>query len=209
MKKKFKSIIMTPAILLCLGFLLQACQRQMPSENSCNFVMNSSQQRVSWQTDVPVQLMVHDSVPREAWDAIDQAAEAWNASLGRTVIEITQYGVSDPLAKDDHSIIYYLSKWDVNNPREQARTSIYWYGRKIIEADVMVNTQNFQFHVSTADSVERNKVDLYSLMVHEFGHVLGFAHSEYPDSVMVTELSKGQDRRVVTTQDVNFLKCEY
>lgn len=209
MKRKLKSVITTPALLLCFGLLLQACQRELPSEQSCNFVMNSSLQRVSWQEDVPVQLMIHESVPKDAWIAIEDAAAVWNQAVGRTVLEIAQYGVSNPLTKDGYSIIYYLDEWDQNHPREQARTSIYWYGRKIIEADVLVNTQNFQFQVTTADSVERDKVDLYSLMVHEFGHVLGFAHSEYPDSVMVTELAKGQDRRVVSTHDVNFLKCEY
>lgn len=211
MKRNIKSIITTPVIVLCLGLLLQACQREMPSEESCNFVMNSSMQRVSWQKDVPVQMMIHESVPVEAWEIIEQAAQAWNNALNRTVLEIYQVGVSDSLAKDSHSIIYYMDEWDQNQPREQARTSIYWYGQKIIEADVMINAQNFQFEVTTADNVEADKVDMYSLMVHEFGHVLGFAHTDYPESVMVTELPKGLDpkRRIVSAHDVNFLKCEY
>jgi len=77
---------------------------------------------------------------------------------------------------------------------EQARTTIYWKGSSIDEADVRVNAHDF--HYSIDDITPQDKVDFESLIIHEMGHVLGLQHIEKGHrSVMEALLASGDSTR--------------
>jgi hypothetical protein len=192
--------------------LLQACGRELPHEEPCNFVQNSNLQRVSWEDSVPVDLHLDSSIPAEYVTAIQGAIQHWN-QVGQTLrkkdffrLRTEVRGASTP-AQDNFSKIYLMNTWEANKPTEQARTTIYWSGSRIYEADIRINEKNFDFYMS--NSADYSKVHLESLLVHEFGHVLGLAHTDAADSVMQVSLANGKSRTELGHNDLSSVQCEY
>ncbi len=196
---------------LLIASFMQACSRPLPPQESCNFVQNSELQRVSWKNNVPVKLYLHNSVPTEAYAAIDRAIMEFNTRLGggREVFKIVGRGATGEAdaKKDGFSVIYWLKTWDPKKPTEQARTTIYWAGSQIFEADLRINASTFEYYFGSDTSF--SSVDLDSLLVHELGHILGLAHSPKEGSVMNATLNHGQVRRTLDDKDLQSLNCEY
>jgi hypothetical protein len=203
------AVIISLTAVLALG--MQACSKKLSPQESCNFVQNPEQQRVSWKSKLPVKLFLHNSVPTTAYDAIDRAVEEYNSKLGggREILKIVARGAegSAEPRKDGTSMIYWFDTWDANRPTEQARTTIYWSGVQIFEADIRINAQNFSLNLDAVGSF--SNLDLESLLVHELGHGLGLAHNSSSGSVMNFSLNEGQDRRNLNAVDLSSLHCEY
>lgn len=194
-------------VLICtLAVGMQACAPK-PQE-ACNFVQNGYGQRVSWQKD-PIVLYVDASVPREAMGPIRRALNTWNRTLGGEAFRLVSEAIDGKEPRNDgYSVIYWMHDWEKDRPFEQARTTIYWVNKEIYEADVRVNARNFLY--SFAEGPVSGRVDLESLMVHEFGHVLGLTHTaEHEYSVMHAYLSSSSLRREPTDLDRDSLSCEY
>ncbi len=190
--------------------LVQACSRPLSPEESCNFVQNSQYQRISWKSD-NVTLHIDSSVPAEFIPSVEAAVQVWNAKLNKniiTVVKSSSAGASGAAQKDNVSKLYWKSTWDENKPNEQARTTVYWQGSRIYEADVQVNAKNFAYF-KTGEQLDVSKVHIESLLVHEIGHVLGLAHRDDDGSVMKTSLLSGYVRDEPGQIDLSSLKCEY
>lgn len=198
--------------LLVLALMLEACSRPLAPQDSCNFVQNPELQRVSWKSHRPVKLYLHNSVPPEAYPAIERAIKEFNTKIGagNEIFKIIGRGTDGPLnpVKDGYSTIYWFKTWESNRPSEQARTTIYWSGTEIFEADMRINAKNFSYNYSSVNSTFSG-VDLDSLVVHELGHVLGLAHTTVAGSAMNATLDEGQSRRKLSDTDVKDLNCEY
>ncbi|MCB0362518.1 MAG: matrixin family metalloprotease [Bdellovibrionales bacterium] len=197
-------------ILVAMILFIQACGRRPEPQVSCHFVQNSQQQRVSWKGNLPVKLYLHSSVPVRDYLAIGMAIEEWTRILGREYFRIELTGVSGPSvpSQDGSSMIYWLHSWEAGRRNEQARTTVYWTGDRINEADVRVNAANFSLYSGDGTEIFSG-VDVTSLMVHELGHVLGLAHITEKPSVMAVSLASGSLRRVPTKVDLEALQCEY
>ena len=207
---KMRAVTITMAIAMII-MLVQACSRPLAPQAACNFVQNPEQQRVSWKKRWPIKLYVNKSVPTKAYDAINRAIAEYKTKVGHgqdvfTVVEWGRDGDVDP-EKDGYSTIYWFTSWDKTKPSEQARTTIYWTGSEIFEADLRINASNFTFNYGT--NTDFTNVDLDSLVLHELGHVLGLAHNPTTGSVMNITLDDGQDRRAIGTVDETSLSCEY
>ncbi len=191
---------------------VQACGRELPHEESCNFVQNQNLQRVAWGKNEVIDIYIDSSVPQEHQPAIITAIEAWNAKgrklRGRDFFRLSggSPGSSQP-AIDNVTKIYMFNTWESHKSTEQARTTIYWSGTRIYEADIRINDKNFDFYSS--ETPDYSKVHLPSLVSHELGHVLGLAHTGDHDSVMQVSLANGKTRLEPGATDVGALKCEY
>ena len=212
-------LVIALSLLISGSLLSQACSRKLNPEEPCGFVQSNELQRVSWKENFPVRYMIHNSVPQEAYGGIRAAMDHWNLTMGREVFKIEIYGiggVNEP-RQDNVNVIYWMTDWEIDRRSEQARTTIYWTGSRIYEADIRINA-NFPFHypeedlVSTQGELDRSSiagVDFKSLMIHELGHALGLAHREESTSVMQTTLASGIDRRQLSKTDVDSVMCEY
>lgn len=186
---------------------IQACGKQNISQPACNFVQNSEGQRVSWGSDSKVSFYVDPSVPTQYYASIQAAAATWNQKLGHEYIEIAGWSQkSGTPSQDGVNVIYFMNSWDASLANEQARTTIYWSGNRITEADILIDASNFKFSIANPES---GQVDMQSLVLHEFGHVLGLKHVTDSTSVMVPTLAYDYLRRSPQDFDMSSLKCEY
>lgn len=200
MIKVFRAIF----ILLALA----SCTKKPAPQDSCNFVQNSELQRVSWKGSVPVSLYIHSSYPTEQLPALRAAFKLWEDPMGRPLFKQSGTTGGPKLAKRDGvSTIYWMDDWEADKGGEQARTTIYWEGTQIKEADLKLNAKDFT--ISSASPLASGTIDMASLLVHELGHVLGLQHNEKVKSVMAVILSYLEVRQTPYPVDVTSLKCEY
>lgn len=199
------------ALLLLPLFLLAGCGPKHKSQADCGFVQNVYGERISWKDSAPVGLYVHESFPNEMLPALQRAMDDWARVLGRPAFRIIQTGYQSPGPRQDGmNVIYWMNTWEPNKVSEQARTSIYWLGDQIREADLRINaspTSHFTFYLDTATSPQ--DIHLESLLVHELGHVLGLKHKDDQGSVMATYLAGMTVRNKIPEADREDIKCEY
>lgn len=172
---------------------IQACGRDLPqekascTEGSVSFVQNSNMQRVAWNHSDPIPLYLDASVPSEYVEAIQSAIQKWN-EVGQSLrgnnffeLHFEQKGSATP-TQDNYSKIYLLNTWEANRPSEQARTTIYWSGSRIYEADIRINEKNFDFYVGAVS--DTNIVHFVFFFVCEGGHGVGLGQSDSVSSVI-------------------------
>jgi len=193
---------------------LMACQRKLTPQASCSFLQNPDLQRVSWKSDKPVALYLDTSVPSTAYSALEAAIQVYKDTFHRDVFTIKDYaftGHPTP-THDGYSVIYWMNTWESDRSNEQGRTTVYSSGNTIYEADMRINDSNPQrlsFNFVATQPPAQSDVDLKSLFIHELGHVLGLDHSQMPGSIMNPYLGDGEERDVLSSQDISHLECEY
>lgn len=209
MRNWFHSIYIV-SIAAVLLFLVQACAPK--SQEECGFVQNVYGERISWKGNLPVVMKLHESVPTEYHEAITQAADVWNKAYGKTLITIDKGDViKGPTVsmKDTANVIYFYPNWEANKTTEQARTSVYWLGDSIKEADIRINAKDFEYYDLALNNKGPSKINIQALVIHEMGHVLGLKHKDSESSVMATYLASQSDRVEVAQTDRKSLTCEY
>lgn len=195
---------------MALLSLVPACAPK--SQEECGFVQNVYGERISWKGQLPVVMKIHESVPVQYHDALVTAAESWNKSFGKKLISITKDQiVRGPILsmKDSENVIYFYPNWEANKTTEQARTSVYWLGDVIKEADIRINAKDFQYYDLALNNKGPSKINLQALLIHELGHVLGLKHKDTDASVMGTYLASQSDRLQIAQTDKKSLTCEY
>lgn len=193
-------------LVVVFGLALQACSPK--SQDECGFVQNVYGERISWKADVPIHIQIHKNFPEEFVGAVNAAAESWNRNLGKKIIEIVKerYQGSEQAQKDNVNVIYFYKTWEEDRLTEQARTSVYWIGDLIKEADIRINGK-FSYYWNQGEKT--GDVNIEALLIHEMGHVLGLKHKDTGGSVMATYLASNTKRNQLAATDMSSLKCEY
>lgn len=201
----------TGAIVVVASILImQACAPSNSSESGEDaFVQNSYGEVVAWKTDKLITIYIHESFPDEFVGAIQSAAATWEKAAGKALFQIIPEKLTGPAEpqKDGKNVIYFMNTWDEARSKEQGRTSVYWTGDRITEADIRINALNFKFYWHGDKSSDR--VNIEALVLHEMGHVLGLKHKDAGNSVMATYLPCGADRTHLAAIDFRNLKRKY
>lgn len=210
-------------VLPIVAMLVQGCAPK--PQQDCGFVQNVYGERISWKGEVPVTMYLHESVPAEFVPAIEAAAATWQDASGKKLFNIvTNQRVTGPInpQKDGRNVIYYFNTWEADKGSEQARTSIFWIGDQIKEADMRINAAKnpadglpyFSYYwtppgtISTTTATAK-AINIEALVIHELGHVLGLKHKDKDSSVMATYLASNTDRTNIPDTDRSAIQCEY
>ena len=211
-------------ILLVFALGITACSPQ--KQDDCGFVQNIYGQRISWKSKSAIPIYIHSSVPASLRPAIYRAAATWEIQVGRKVFDISEdfSKLSPTPTRDQKNGIYFLSDWESDRSSEQGRTSVFWTGDEIQEADIRINAADFSFYdknssllvgslrLAKSQSKSLTSIDGYSfeaLMLHELGHFLGLKHREDAGTVMATHLAAFTNRTQLAGSDQGALSCEY
>jgi hypothetical protein len=209
----FFSIILISGLLLsCQKGLFGAPEEAvlaLSAQEPCGYVQNSSGQRVSWKGQLPVMIAVDPQMPAELASSVKNAAEKWNSSTGKKLIEVQTPPAEAfrPQSTDLWNGVYWSTDWPEDLNYQQAITTIRFRGPQILEADVVINNKFFSYYSSEPNS--NQQVHMESLMIHEFGHLLGLKHLTSMPTVMWATLTGATKRDVLSEQDLENLKCEY
>lgn len=201
--------------ILALG-LLNACAPKKSED--CGFVQNVYGQRITWKTTAAIPVYINSSVPEALRPAIYRAAATWEQAAGRKVFEVIEenFSASQMPGRDKKNAIYFLSQWESDRKSEQGRTSVYWAGDEIQEADIRINSADFVYYdqnpqqlVRTTNNKTSTGYNFEALILHELGHFLGLKHRDVQGTVMAKELSAYTDRIKLSDADTQAVQCEY
>jgi hypothetical protein len=228
---------MRALIATALSFTLLACGA---SQNKRSIDENRSQNaNVNTKAEGPfhsltgwtekVSFYIDDTAPDTVVEAGIHAAESWNDAMGREVLTFT--GVAkmprgDELYSsldDTYTMVYFEKKW--KNTTGKADTTLattVWENAngsdRIIKGDVILNAETY--HYCDAMDVARNLgedldiVDAETVLLHEFGHLLGLDHVDVdddPESVMhaKTYIGPNMSFRSLSDGDVQNIRQVY
>lgn len=179
------------------------------AEADCGFVQNSYGQRVSWKKNIPVVLEFHKNFPADYEETIKKAANHWNEAAGMTLFRFVRSdkSLTDSPQKDSVNTVHWLSRWPESQKKLQALTNLYWQNEQLLETDISIDAQYFNFFIDT--STTPYDIHLESLLIHELGHVLGLKHRSTIPSVMWAVLDGAIKRDSLTAADRDTIKCEY
>lgn len=203
-------------MFIILGAALNSCAPKKSED--CGFVQNVYGQRISWKSSSPIQFYISNSVPAELKPAIHRAAASWEQTLGRKVFEVIEENSSQTSTpgRDKKNGIYFLGQWESDRKSEQGRTSVYWAGDEIQEADIRINSADFSYYdqnpqqlVKAASNNTSAGYNFEALVLHELGHFLGLKHREDGGTVMAKELGAYANRVKVASVDSQAVQCEY
>jgi hypothetical protein len=212
--------ILLHAVLLAAISLFYSCSPK--PQNDCGFVQNIYGQRISWKSHAPIRLYISSSVPNSLKPAIYRAAATWSKQLGRKVFDISEDSTQIPAfpARDQKNAIYFLKDWESDKTSEQGRTSVFWAGDEIQEADIRINAADFSYYdqnpqvltgsarVTAQGRSVTEGYNFEALVLHEMGHFLGLKHRE-GSSVMATHLAAFANRTQLDGGDQQSISCEY
>lgn len=107
---------------------------------------------------------------------------------------------------DGSNVISWTTDWPDEWGEDQlAQTSFVWNGRtgEILDVDIILNARNYYW---TASDITINDVE--DVLVHEIGHMLGFAHNTDPEASMYDNYDEGETlKRDLSATDIRGL-CE-
>jgi MYXO-CTERM domain-containing protein len=168
-----------------------------------NQTVNSTGAALSWQQDeVGFQINPsgkHGLNPDDVVDAIAAGAEQWSAEgawvnlqfEGESSIEAADYN-------DGEQVVFFADDWGDQDPGLLALTYV-WSNTdgEILHFDVAINTEHHEWSVDG----DAQSNDLWNAMTHEFGHALGFDHSDDPDATMYAQTGVGETMKRDLAED--------
>ncbi len=149
-----------------------------------------------------VSFYLDDAAPDEVVQAAISAGETWNDAMGREVllfVGVAKVPRGDSLyssLEDTTTMVYYEKAWKASTGKsESTLATTVWENAsgsdRIVKGDVILNGETYEFcdaNESHAGQIaDQEIVDAETVLLHEFGHLLGLDHVEVgtdSDSIM-------------------------
>lgn len=156
----------------------------------------------------------------EVRSAVEKAFATWSgvqcpggklAGISLGELQETPCGRSefDAEGRNVNVIVFRDDRWEFKGVDDNVAKTVVHFDAdtgEILDADIEINTAHNQFTVSATNVV----YDLQTVLTHEIGHFLGFAHSPLPYSVMFPSYQKGTlDGRKLAPEDIAELCTVY
>ncbi len=176
-----------------------------------------------------VSFYIDDTAPDVVVEAAITAGESWNDAMGREVLifaGVAKMPRGDELYSsldDTYTMVYYEKNWKGSTGKaDTTLATTVWENAsgsdRIIKGDVILNGETY--HFCDAMDVSRNLgqdldiVDAETVLLHEFGHLLGLDHVEIevdPDSVMhaKTYIGPNMSFRSLSDGDIENIRQVY
>jgi hypothetical protein len=228
---------MRALIATALSFTLLACGAEQ-SRRSID--ENRSQNANATQTaDGPfhsltgwtekVSFYIDDTAPDAVVEASIKAADSWNDALGREVLTFTAVAKmprGDQLYSsldDSYTMVYFEENWKATTGKaDTTLATTVWENAvgsdRIIKGDVILNGETYHYcdamDISGKLGEGLDIVDAQTVLLHEFGHLLGLDHvdvEEDPESVMhaKTYIGPNMSFRSLSDGDVHNIRQVY
>ena len=201
-----------------LSLIFSCTKIDLDPEVSCGFIRDLRQQRVLWDTsEFPITMNIHESVPRRAYDALEQCVGLWNQNVGYTMVRLNWNLIGTDRRKSvdgKNTIYWWADNWDPNQSSFQAKTTLHWFSNAknsfVKEGDIHFNDENHNFGFSESEVIGTENVDFVSVCLHEIGHVFGLKHKDQIImSIMQPYLKPGEIRDQFYHTDLQSLRCGY
>jgi hypothetical protein len=199
----------------------QTSDRQMGSDGSPFHSYSGWKRQVTF--------LVENLAPDEVVEASIESARTWNDAVGR---EVLAFDGTVSLARekslysslnDEVTTIYYVEDWSGTTGKSSSTlaTTIWQNAANsdlIVRGDILLNAEQYVFvDAMTAVSStidEKVVVDAQTVLLHEFGHLMGLEHVSFEtdgDSVMHAKTFIGARvaARNPSNQDIENLKSLY
>ncbi|MFN9067747.1 MAG: matrixin family metalloprotease, partial [Bdellovibrionales bacterium] len=163
---------------------------------------------IAWPANSFVNFHFAADFPEAYKDRLREVASVWKNSRGESIIKFSNSPRSSSSSQSDGlNIIYWVDDASRFQTNEQGRTIVRSRNSQIIDADIMVNADSFEYFIDPPSN--GIKVHAPSLMVHEFGHALGLRHIPFQESLMYSHLGFMQIRVEPQEIDKTALRCKY
>ena len=182
---------------------------------------------VGWQKTVSY--YISSEAPDEVVEASQNAAETWGDAVGQVAMKFM--GISESSRgkdlyaslDDDTTFVYYEHNWTATTSKSSTTlaTTIWENANesdRIVRGDVILNAQTYTF-LNSLKTIPKNVdearvVDAETVLLHEFGHLLGLDHiieSADADSIMhaKTFIGPGLSFRTLSDGDTNHIRSLY
>lgn len=180
-------------LLLGLCFFTSCAPKAV---ESCQFSVN-----------VYGQIIKHKNLPLEIHYPVDLPSDFY-ISLQESVAEINRdrkYVVLTPATtnrtRNFTSEFYLSSEWDDGRTSEQGKTSVWWSGGYINEADVAINLDDFNY--------DNDGFSARTLFTHELLHALGMIHQKDDSAGIMYPYLNANQNRGMTEREYKNLECAY
>lgn len=100
------------------------------AEESCGYVQNEFGERVSWKSNLPVNMYIDSSVPDDMAESIKSAANKWSKAAGKNLFNFQMAAKANSITPsiDKVNSIYWSKVWDANKSSQQAITTLSFNG---------------------------------------------------------------------------------
>jgi hypothetical protein len=176
----------TILVILSLATFI-ACTRPSP-QSTVLLVQNVYGEGITWK-QFPIVFTFHESVPLEYRKIIIEEMNQFNILSKEEIFKVSENIASSKESnqkpKDGQNIIYFdFNKSFEMTPSEQGKTSVYWVGNDIKEADINIQTSRII------------QIDFKTLIRHELCHVLGIKHNERVFDLLSSSLPENTTRNL-------------
>ncbi|RZA26529.1 MAG: matrixin family metalloprotease [Proteobacteria bacterium] len=182
---------------------------------------------IGWKKNVP--FYVSSDAPDAVVEAAQSAAATWSDAVGQVVLTFAGVSVStrgnDLYASldDEATYVYYEPRWTATTSKSVTTlATTVWENannsEQIVRGDVILNAQTYDF-VDAMGNLPRNidedrVVDAETVILHEFGHLLGLDHiDEDADSNSImhakTFIGPNLSFRTLSDGDTNHIRKLY